>query len=216
MRTLLLSTALLLAATAARTEIIDRVAVTVDRMVITESDILSHLRIAAFLNQTAVETGPEARRAAAERMVEQVLVRRDMEISRYPAPRPVEVEPVLEDWLKEHLMGDAGYRAALEQFGITDEELRENMLLQLTVLRFIEYRFRPSVALNDEEVEAYYRERFGPAWTEQNNSPVPELDDVRGDIEDILIQEHVDAALDEWLKQAATQARIRYRQEAFK
>jgi hypothetical protein len=215
MRTLILSTALLLAATGARAEIIDRLAVTVDRIVITESDILSHLRIAAFLNQTTLETGADARRAAAERMVEQVLVRRDMEISRYPAPSLEEVAPVLQDVLRERSMDDAGYRAALEQFGVTDEELRESLLLQLTVLRFIEYRFRPSVALDDEEVEAYYRDQFEPAWKQRNTSPVPALDDVRTNIEDILIQEHVDVALDEWLKQAATQARIRYLQEAF-
>ncbi len=215
MRTLILSTVLFLAATGARAEIIDRLAVTVDRMVITESDILSHLRIAAFLNQTAVETGASARRAAAERMVEQVLVRRDMEISRYPAPGPEDVEPVLQDVLRERRMDDAGYRMALEQFGVTDEELRENLLLQLTVLRFIEYRFRPGVTLDDEEVEAYYRDQFEPAWTQRNTSPAPELDDVRADIEDILIQEHVDVALDQWLEQAAAQAHIRYRQEAF-
>jgi hypothetical protein len=215
MRVLFLGAALLLVATGARAEIIDRMAVTVDRMVITESDILSHLRIAAFLNQTTVETGADARRAAAQRMVEQVLVRRDMEISRYPAPSPEDVDPVLQDVLRKRSMDEAGYRAALEVSGITDEELRENLLLQFTVLRFIEYRFRPSVALDDEEVEAYYRDRFEPSWRQRNTTPVPDLDDVREEIEDILVQEHVDVALDEWLKQAAAQARIQYREEAF-
>jgi len=43
----------------------------------------------------------------------------------------------------------------------------------------------------------------------------PELEDVRGQIEDTLTQQKVDQALDHWLSEARGHARIRYFPEAF-
>ncbi len=215
MRSWMLISLLLLAAAGGQAEIIDRVAVTVDRMVITQSDIVNHIRVAAFLNQEPVNFGSAKMRSAAERMVEQVLVRREMEISRYPAPAPEEAEQVLAEIRDARSLGEEEYQRALEEYGITAADLRESILLQLTLLRFIEFRFRPGVALTDEEVEKYYQTEFIPEWSKRNPAPPPDLDDVRDDIESLLTQRQVDAALDNWLEQAAAQARIEYREEAF-
>jgi hypothetical protein len=203
-------------ALSARAEIIDRVAVTVDKIVITESDIVTHIRIASFLNNEPVDLSPTARRDATDRLVDQVLVRREMEISRYRAPSPEDVDPVLDELLRQRALDEEGYEQALEQFGITDTQVRESLLQQLTLLRFIELRFRPGVALTDEEVESYYKGKFLEQWSRDNSAPVPALDDIRDEIEEVLIQEHVDEALDRWLEQAANDARIRIRQEVFR
>ena len=205
----------LLAAVAAHGEIIDRVAVTVDRVVITESDLITHLRVAAFLNGAPAEITPEAKRQAAEQMVEQVLVRREMELSRYPAPSPEDVEPLLDDVLRQRGLDRRKLQEALAAYRLTEQDLRESLLLQLTLLRFIEYRFRPGVAVPDEEIEDYYRNEFLPEWEQRNDAPPPALEDVRDDIEEVLIERHVDKALDQWLEQAKNQANIEYRREAF-
>ena len=205
----------LLSALAGYGEIIDRVAVTVDRVVITESDLVTHIRVAAFLNGEPAEITPEAKRRAAEQMVEQVLVRREMELSRYPAPSPEDVGPLLENVLRQRGLDLAKLAEALAAYRITEQDLRESLLLQLTLLRFIEYRFRPGVAVSDDEIEAYYRNEFLPDWEQRNDAPPPALEDVRDDIEEVLIERHVDEALDQWLEQAKTQAKIEYRREAF-
>ncbi len=205
----------LAAAVAAHPEIIDRVAVTVDRVVITESDLITHLRVAAFLNGEPVRLTPEAKRQAARQMVEQVLVRREMAISRYPAPSPEDVEPLLESVLKQRGLDRTKLEEALAAYRLTEQDIRESLLLQLTLLRFIEYRFRPGVAVSDEEIEEYYRNEFLPDWERRNDAPPPGIEDVRDEIEEILIERHVDAALDRWLEQALKQAKIEYRREAF-
>ncbi len=205
----------LLAAVAGQGEIIDRVAVTVDRAVITESDLVTHLRVAAFLNGERAEITPEAKRQAAEQMVEQVLVRREMELSRYPAPSPQDVEPLLDDVLRQRGLDRGKLQQALAAYRLTEQDLRESLLLQLTLLRFIEYRFRPGVAVSDEEIEDYYQDEFLPEWEQRNDAPPPTLEDVRDDIEEVLIERHVDKALDQWLEQAKKQANIEYRREAF-
>ncbi len=205
----------LIAGISVRGEIIDRIAVTVDRVVITESDILTHLRVAAFLNNEPLRITAETKRKAAEQMVDQVLVRREMEISRYPAPTPADVEPLLASVLEQRSLDREKLPDALAAYGLREQDLRESLLLQLTVLRFIEYRFRPGVAVSDEEIEAYYRTEFLPNWELNNDAPAPDLEDVRDDIEEVLIERHVDAALDRWLAEARKQASIDYRKEAF-
>ncbi|MCP5110292.1 MAG: hypothetical protein GY953_05610 [bacterium] len=195
-------------------EVIDRVAVTVDKIVITESDILHQMRIAAFLNGEPLTMTREAKRAAARQLVEQVLVRREMEISRYPAPEMAETDALAAKLKAERFPNEDGYGRALADYGLDETGLRENLLLQLTVLRFVEFRFRPGVTVSDEDVQAYYDSELLRGWREQDGPP-PELDDTRDRIEEILIQQRVNDALDGWLTQAGRQAAIRYREEAF-
>ncbi len=204
---------LLLAAAGGRAEVIDRVAVTVDKMVITESDIITHIRVAAFLDDQEPDLSPESRRDAARQLVEQLLIRREMEISRYPAPESADVLTLLSRVLDQRGLDQAGYQAALAARGLRDADVRESLMLQLTLLRFIDYRFRPGIALDDKEVERYYQDVLVPQW--DKGSEPPDLDDVRDQIEELLIQQHVDKELDAWLERAARQARIRYREVAF-
>lgn len=205
----------LLVALGARAEIIDRIAVTVDKIVITESDVINQIRIAALLNGKPLQFSPEARHKAASRLVEQVLIRREMEISRYPAPAPSAVEPMLKRFQQDHFKSAGAYRKALEKYGVSEKELRKNLLLQLTVLRFIDYRFRPGITVDEKQINNYYANRFLPEWKRRSSAPPPSLDDVHDRIEKILISQLVNKALDRWLKQTAARTRIRYRKEAF-
>ena len=209
-------TALLACALCGRAEIIDRVAVTVDRIVITESDILNQMRIAAFLNSEPINSSTSAKREAASRLVEQVLIRREMEISRYPAPELLSAENTLAEIKKDLFPGGEGYLQALAQYGIVEQELLENILLQLTTLQFIDYRFRPGIAIADEEVQAYFEQKLKPEHEKRIPDTPLVLEDVRDQIEEILIEERVDQALDRWLRQASGQASIRYREEVFR
>ena len=76
----------ILAARLGSAEILDRIAVTLDNRVIAESDLIRDLRLSAFLNLAPPDFSAAAKRAAAERLVERALMRREMEFSRYPAP----------------------------------------------------------------------------------------------------------------------------------
>lgn len=198
-----------------RAEIIDRIAVTVDELVITESDIINHIRVAAFLNREPAELNGETKREAADRLIEQALIRREMIISRYPAPEKEEIAPLLQQVREERFSDEAAFEEGLKTYGITEQALRDSLLMQLTLLRFIEYRFRPGVAISDEEVEELYETEFVLKWKkEEDGSPTP-LEDIRDELEEILIGRQVDEALSRWLDQAAEQARIRRREVVF-
>jgi len=205
---------LLATGAASRAEIIDRIAVTVDRMVITERHVSNHLQIAAFLNDEPQRLTATARQEAARRLVDQTLVRREMEISRYPVPAISDADRLLEEIKSERFPSEESFREALSEYGLDQEELREGLRLQLTILRFIEYRFRPGITVTDEDVERYYNSSLVPESRRLGAEPGA-LDEVRDTIEEVLIGERVNQALDRWLEQATAAARVVYREEAF-
>ncbi len=44
------------------------------------------VRVTAFLNREKVDLGAEARKQAADRLIEQALIKREMDLSHYPLP----------------------------------------------------------------------------------------------------------------------------------
>jgi hypothetical protein len=72
-------------------KVLDRIAIVVDNRVITETQLDEELHLTAFLNRQPVDTSADARRAAADRLVEQELIRREMRLSQYPPPSGDEV-----------------------------------------------------------------------------------------------------------------------------
>jgi hypothetical protein len=195
-------------------EILDRIAATVDRIVISESDMMAHLRVSAFLSGEPLDVSAQAKRNAAKRLVEQALIRREMEIARYTPPSSAEIEAVLQEIKSKRFPEADGYRRTLAEYNLDEGDLRESLLLQATLLRFIEFRFRPSVAVSDEEVEQYYSEKVAKS-TQGSSAVAPSLEDSREEIEEILISQRVNTLLDGWLTEAARQARIRLREEVF-
>jgi hypothetical protein len=184
MRPSLLIPALALTLSAA---VVDRVAVVVGKTVITETEVLQEARLAAFLNQAPLDLGPAARRAAAERLVDQQLVRNEMEIGGYPQPSGAEIDDMLRNLKQERLPNDAQYRAALDRYGLKEEDLRRRLAWQLSAIRFTDLRFTPAVP-ND-----------GQSANRAGGPPT----------------NGVDQQLDTWLKEARAATKIQFKQGAF-
>jgi hypothetical protein len=131
--------------------VVDRVAVVVGAAVITESEVLEELRLTEFLNSQPLDMGPEQRRAAAEKLVDQQLIRKEMEIGHYPEPSAAESDAMLQTFRQQHFPTTAAFRAALEKYGITEDHLKRRLLWQVTAMRFTDIRFRPGIAGSPEQ-----------------------------------------------------------------
>lgn len=202
---------------AARGEIVDRVAVTVENSVIAASEIAIQVRVAALIDGQPLKLDEATLRTAADRLIEQAIVRREIALADYPVPSKEAVDKAIEDWKIERLQGSpVRYREALAQYGVTEEELRDQIRWQLTVLRFVELRFRPAVQVPNEDIRDYYREKFVSDWTKNATTPPPPLPQVRDRIETVLMQEAIEHALDRWLNLTRTQLAISFRNDAFK
>jgi hypothetical protein len=193
-------------------ETIDRIAVTVGSRVITESEIVQDLRIAALIDHKPVDLSGEQKRRDADRLVDQLLILNEAGFSRIGAPSPEDVAKLL-DPVKTSYGTD--YRAALERYHVTEAELIDHLTTGLRALRFTDVRFRPEVQVNEEDLHDFYNQLVDDS--KRNNAPPPKpFDESREEVENLMVEQRVSQALDRWLGEQRTQTEILYREEAFK
>jgi hypothetical protein len=195
-------------------EIIDRIAISVGNQVITEGQIAEEIRLTAFLNHEKLDLSIAERKNAAGRLIEQALVKRDLDLSRYPVPTPADADASLHD-VKVSYASESLYQQMLQQYGISEEALKRRLLWQLTLLRFVDFRFRPGIQIPEADVKTYFDQEL-TKWKQQGIQPVPTLEDSRAKIEEILTQERIDQALDTWMAETRKQVTINYLDEALK
>ena len=150
--------------------IIDRIAITVGRDVITELQLDEEIRITAFLNRQPIVRNAQARRAAAARLVEQLLVKREMELSHYPLPEQDDVEKY-EDQIRAEYGSAERLSEALASYDLSATAFKDHLALQLMTLRFIEFRFRPEGGVSAPDIEARTDQVLN-AWLEQSRKQV--------------------------------------------
>lgn len=195
-------------------DVIDCIAISVGRAAVTRSAIEEQARITAFLNRVPVDDSPAARRRTAERLVDVVLIRREMEISRYAPAEPADVDKLLDRVRTEHGSKREVFQRELEKYKIDEAALRRHLALQAQTLRFVELRFRPGSSVTDSEVDLYYRDQFLPEFTRSNpNKTAPELEQIRERLEAEMLDQRVEQSMEQWLKEARAQTRVRYFEE---
>jgi hypothetical protein len=189
--------------------IVDRIAITVDHQVITELQIDEELLVTAFQNRKPLSSDLNARRAAADRIVAQLLVVREMQLSHYLAPERPEVDEYL-DQIRTSFTTSTSYQQALHEYHITEQILKQHLATQLATLSFIEIRFRPNLDVPDSEVETFYNREIATWRTDHPGVPPPSFDAARPAILKTLTEEHTDRILDTWLEEARKQVSIMY------
>lgn len=200
-----LAIALLLLAPVAPAEIVDRVAVAVGRQVITLSQIHTEVRVTAFIEGQQVKID-EMRQKAASRLIDQTLIRKEIEITRFPAPKLEDVEPLLTQ--VRNLYGPR-YGSALKQYDLTEDEVKQHLLWQLTFLRFVQYRFQPGVQVTETELQEEFAAQLKAL--KDAGRPPQTFEQMRTDLEALVTQKHVDEALERWLAEQRSQTSIIYR-----
>jgi hypothetical protein len=170
--------------------VIDRIAVVVGKNVITETALLREVRLTEFLNNQPLDESPAARRAAADRMVDQQLIAGEMKLSDFAMPAPAAADPLLAQ-VERRFHGPAEMPAALAKYGLTEADLRRYLLWQVAVLRFTETRFPPAEP--------------GEPGGSANRAAEPGAASAAEDRQ-----------LDDWLKQARADTHIEFKPEAFR
>ena len=198
----------------AHSEILDRIAVSIGSQVITESAIIRELRVDAFLDRKPVDLSPDAKRKAAERLVDQILILQEAEESHLTLASPEDAAKMVEGE-KSKFGSDDSYRAALAQYQITEKDLTEHLLDGLRELRFTDLRFRPVVEISDADVREYY-DKLASGWRDAGKGSMPSFEESRSQVEELLSNQRTMAALDQWLEATRAGKRIEYREAVFK
>jgi peptidyl-prolyl cis-trans isomerase SurA len=195
--------------------IIDRIAIVVNNQVIKDSDIERDLRVVDFLNQEKLVIDPATRRTAANRLIDQVLIRREIRVGEYQTPPQSEADKLFNQIKKDRFANQAALQKGLERYGLTESQLKQYLLWQLTVLRFVDQRFRPAVQMTDEDIEKYYREHVSQ-FQKAGSSQPESLEEARGEIQQSISGDRMNQLFYAWLEQRRKGTVIQYREEGLK
>ena len=194
-------------------EIIDGIAATVDRGVITRGELRLNTRLTAFLNGETVPEGAAASRDAMERLIEQFLIRREVEDSRYPFASLDDARQMLAGLVRDRFAGDAGrYRQALDEYGLREDDLIGGLRWQITALRFVDVRFGSGVQIRAEDIQAYFQQEV-LAKVRADAAPPELTDELAGQISQMLLRRTANESAEQWLRETRERSAIDIRPE---
>jgi peptidyl-prolyl cis-trans isomerase SurA len=188
--------------------IIDRIAVVVNRHPIKLSDIERDVRLTHFLNETSLNLSAVEEQASEERLIDQQLIRADLSAAGFHRATDGDTDALLQQ-IRHERYGDSDLRLrqALDRYAVTEDQLREQLLWQLTVLSFINERFRAGVLVSDGDIQSYYNEH-------RREFPGALDESVSASIHQLLQGQQVNQQFEEWLAQARKDATIDYKIKA--
>jgi hypothetical protein len=179
----LLVTALLAAPAAAQANVVERILAVVDGRPL----LLSEVRVLERLRGLPLQ-------AAVDALIDERLMFR--EASRLP-------EAVVTAEEEERAYRDLAARVS-SGAGATEEDLRRLARRQTSILKYIDFRFRPQVRVDDAEVRAAWdQERAARPGTEAFEDAAPR---VRARLEGA----ELDRRIEQWVKELRAGAEIRY------
>jgi hypothetical protein len=189
-------------------EIVDRVVAVVNEHVILQSDWEEGIALEAFLNGRAADSFTSTeRKAALDRLIDQELLREQLQPSQ---PAPVDkVTARLAEVRKLHpeAASDDGWRAALTKCGLTQATLEKRLGDEIQLMRGVEARLRPSIQIDQHAIESYYHDDLIPELKKSGGREVA-LAEVVGRIKDVLAEKRLNQLLTGWLASLRSGSRI--------
>ncbi len=146
----------------------------------------------------------------------QVVIRQrliSLEAERLPSAEPTEAEVNAEiDRILAVFPTPAEFVRRLNSVGfssIDDENFQRMMLQRVAIEKYLDFRFRSFVVITPGDESAYYRDVFVPDFRRRNPGiVVPELEDVRAHINEILTEQKVEIDIESFLDNARDRAEI--------
>lgn len=205
---LVITFALALAISASAGSIVDRVVANVNGHVVLQSDWEEEVSFEAFEDGKDPASFTEAeRRAALDRLIDQELLREQVRPSQ-PAPADQVAERVAEvRKLQPNASTDAGWRAALQHCGLTQSDLEARLSNQIQLMKLVEDRLRPSIHIDQQAVESYYRDQLLPQLKKAGAQAKP-LTEVYGRIRTLLAEKKLNELLTGWLANLRSEGHI--------
>lgn len=183
----------------------DRVLAVVDEDPILASDVDRVIKL-GLIPRNAGESETDLRRRVVNSLIEERL--RFHEIDRYGFEQ-VPVEQIEENVarIRARFPDEAAFKKALQDVGLDVKGLRQLVARQLLVLAYVDERLGARVFVSQEDISRYYRTVLTPEM-QKRGQPVPELDDVREDIREVLKQQRMNQELEKWTEELRAAADI--------
>ena len=185
--------------------VLDRVVAVVNRRVILSSDIDDEMQL-SILDPNRTGQGALTRQHVLEQLISRALIEQqirqeDAQAAEPPASevasRIHEIRTELPACVRANCASDQGWTAFLAQHGLTPQRVEAYLRHRLEILRFIEQRFRQGIEISQQQIATYYNDRLLPQYAP--GEVAPKLDQVAPRIQEILLEQQVNALFDNWL-----------------
>jgi hypothetical protein len=186
--------------------LLDRAVAVINGEMILASDVREERNFAVF-EPLSVPGGEFTPMQAMEHIVNRTLLLHQMEQQELaPPPSDKEVDEQIA-YLRKHIPACAeqsceteeGWRRFLAARGFTEADLHTRWKERMRILDFVGLRFRTGIRITKPEIETYYRQKLVPAF-EARKLKAPPLAQVSDRIDDVLLQEHVNVLLGDYLR----------------
>ena len=193
---------------------LDRVVAVVNRQVILQSDLEDEMQL-SVLDPTTNGNAKDTKQQALERLISRTLIQQQIQQENIPAaePTPTEVAARLKEirtelpaCVRADCASDTGWNLFLSHHELSPARVDKYLRTRLEILSFIELRFRQGIRITPEEIETYYRETLLPQYP--SGQTPPPLQQVSSRIEEILLQQRVNALFETWLSNLRSQGQI--------
>jgi hypothetical protein len=200
----------LLLAGIGQAQVVDRMVAVVNKHVILESELDQATRVEFLMQAKPIERVTSVDRTIVlDRLIDRSLIDQQIVNPNMLDPAPEELKAKIEE-LRQGVPGastNESWTNILAGYGLTQQDVEEQLTSQFRILRFIDLRFRGLVRIDKKAIAAYYQDHFLPEVRKRNASE-PQLSEVSDKIEQILAEQRIDELLNNWLKTLRAQAHI--------
>ena len=182
-------------------QVVDRIVARVEEDIILQSDMEQLARY-----QTLVDGKPESNEQILDRLIDQWIVRKEAEASRFPAASEADVERSMQQ-LQRSFAKKEDLDAQRQRAGLSEGELRQIVVAQVFLSNYLDSRFRPSVQVDEQAIKDFYDQAVIPR-AKARGQEAPPLDAARDLIQEALIQRGINDQADRWLKESRARLRV--------
>jgi parvulin-like peptidyl-prolyl isomerase len=183
-----------LASAASAQQVIDRTVAQIGGSVITQSQIVELGRF-----QKLVDGKEQSASQRLNELAQQWIVKRDAALNDFPTPSAQEVQRALAE-LEKRFGSAAAFEQHLKSAGLSASEARRLLDREMFLSRYLDYKFRPEVRVDEQQIEEYYRNTLVPEL-KKTGQAVPPIARVADQVREVLVERGVTQRAEHWLDQ---------------
>ncbi|MGH9599680.1 MAG: peptidylprolyl isomerase [Terracidiphilus sp.] len=194
--------------------VLDRVVAVVNRQAILLSDVDADIELSAIDPSEGGHGAPTPPRAL-EELISRALIQQQIRQEDLQSDSPTaaevkarigEIRRELPACVRADCATDAGWEAFLSAHHLTEARVEAYVRNRMEILSFIEERFRQGIEITRQQVETYYQKTLLPEYSPGETAPP--LSQVSSRIQEILLQQQVNALFDTWLDSLRSQGDV--------
>ena len=182
-------------------EVIDRMVARVEDDIILLSDIRLLSRY-----QMLADGKSESDAQILDRLIDQWIVRNEANVARTPKPSEAEIDRAVQR-LQQSFNSKDDFATRQKLSGLSEADVRRITADQLYLNNYLDSRFRASVQVNEQAIEAFYQNALLPRAKARGQSP-PSLDAAHDYIQEALVQQGINEQANRWLNESRARIHV--------